>query len=380
MVEGKIDCNDVADEVCAKLDSLGGYVNPGKVVPLNGAAAHEVAVGPVHAGVIEPGHFRFQCMGEDVFNLQIFLGYQHRGVEDAIVAADGSVPRQIALAETCAGDTSAAAATAFAELMEGMFPSRFPRAGGDALRVRALLIELERIANHVGDLGALAGDVAFLQTASFCGRIRGEYLNMTARVCGNRFGRNAVVPGGVRVSLSDTACAELKEWIDRVKPELDRALRLMFHEHSVCDRFDGTGRVPKRIAREIGLVGVARRASEDFNGDVMARALVRRVEINEAHAKIARILDGEIPSGGDAASVDFFNGGFAVAAATVPAWRGPLVHAAAFSPDGEMLRYKIVDPSAHNWPGLAWALRGEQISNFPICNKSFNLSYCGTDR
>jgi len=380
MVEGKIDCNDVADEVCAKLDSLGGYVNPGKVVPLKGAAAHEVAVGPVHAGVIEPGHFRFQCMGEDVFNLQIFLGYQHRGVEDAIVAADGSVPRQIALAETCAGDTSAAAATAFAELMEGMFPSRFPRAGGDALRVRALLIELERIANHVGDLGALAGDVAFLHTASFCGRIRGEYLNMTARVCGNRFGRNAVVPGGVRVSLSDTACAELKEWIDRVKPELDRALRLMFHEHSVCDRFDGTGRVPKRIAREIGLVGVARRASEDFNGDVMARALVRRVEINEAHAKIARILDGEIPSGGDAASVDFFNGGFAVAAATVPAWRGPLVHAAAFSPDGEMLRYKIVDPSAHNWPGLAWALRGEQISNFPICNKSFNLSYCGTDR
>ena len=380
MVEGKIDCNDVADEVCAKLDSLGGYVNPGKVVPLKGAAAHEVAVGPVHAGVIEPGHFRFQCMGEDVFNLQIFLGYQHRGVEDAIVAADGSVPRQIALAETCAGDTSAAAATAFAELMEGMFPSRFPRAGGDALRVRALLIELERIANHVGDLGALAGDVAFLQTASFCGRIRGEYLNMTARVCGNRFGRNAVVPGGVRVSLSDTACAELKEWIDRVKPELDRALRLMFHEHSVCDRFDGTGRVSKRIAREIGLVGVARRASEDFNGDVMARALVRRVEINEAHAKIARILDGEIPSGGDAASVDFFNGGFAVAAATVPAWRGPLVHAAAFSPDGEMLRYKIVDPSAHNWPGLAWALRGEQISNFPICNKSFNLSYCGTDR
>ena len=149
MVEGKIDCNDVADEVCAKLDSLGGYVNPGKVVPLKGAAAHEVAVGPVHAGVIEPGHFRFQCMGEDVFNLQIFLGYQHRGVEDAIVAADGSVPRQIALAETCAGDTSAAAATAFAELMEGMFPSRFPRAGGDALRVRALLSELERIAKEM---------------------------------------------------------------------------------------------------------------------------------------------------------------------------------------------------------------------------------------
>jgi len=369
-----------ADETCAKLDSLGGYVNPEKVVPLKGAAAHEVAVGPVHAGVIEPGHFRFQCMGEDVFNLQIFLGYQHRGVEDAIIAADGNLPRQIALAETCAGDTSSAATTAFAELMESAFPDRFPTPGDDALRIRALLLELERIANHTGDLGALAGDVAFLQTASFCGRIRGEYLNMTALICGNRFGRNAIVPGGVRVTLEAEKVAELKKWIARVKPELDRALKLMFHEHSVCDRFDGTGKVPKEIAREIGLVGVAGRASEEFNGDVMARALVRRVEINEAHEKIARILDGETPPESGTTESSDVKGGFRVVVAIAPAWRGPLVHAAAFSPEGKMLRYKIVDPSAHNWPGLAWALRGEQISNFPICNKSFNLSYCGTDR
>lgn len=369
-----------ADEACAKLDSLGGYVNPEKVVPLKGAAAHEVAVGPVHAGVIEPGHFRFQCMGEDVFNLQIFLGYQHRGVEDAIIAADGNLPRQIALAETCAGDTSSAAATAFAELMESAFPDRFPTPGDDALRIRALLLELERIANHTGDLGALAGDVAFLQTASFCGRIRGEYLNMTALICGNRFGRNAIVPGGVRVTLEAEKVAELKKWIARVKPELDHALKLMFHEHSVCDRFDGTGKVPKEIAREIGLVGVAGRASEEFNGDVMARALVRRVEINEAHEKIARILDGETPPESGTTESSDVKGGFRVVVATAPAWRGPLVHVAVFSPEGKMLRYKIVDPSAHNWPGLAWALRGEQISNFPICNKSFNLSYCGTDR
>ena len=368
------------DEASVKLDSLGGYVNPKEVVPLKGTAAHEVAVGPVHAGVIEPGHFRFQCMGEDVFNLQIFLGYQHRGVEEAIIAADGNLPRQIALAETCAGDTSAAAATAFAELMESAFPDRFSTPDGEALRIRALLLELERIANHTGDLGALAGDVAFLQTASFCGRIRGEYLNMTALICGNRFGRNAVVPGGVRVTLDAEKVAELKKWIARVKPELDRALKLMFHEHSVCDRFDGTGKVSKEVAREIGLVGVARRASEEFNGDVMARALVRRVEINEAHEKIARILDGEVPSGNETAKASDVKGGFCAVVATVPAWRGSLVHAAMFAPEGKMLRYKIVDPSAHNWSGLAWALRGEQISNFPICNKSFNLSYCGTDR
>jgi Ni,Fe-hydrogenase III large subunit len=184
----------------------------------------------------------------------------------------------------------------------------------------------------------------------------------------------------VRPALTAEKAAELKKWIARVKPELDRALRLMFHEHSVCDRFDGTGKVPKEVARKIGLVGVARRASEEFNGDVMARALVRRVEINEAHGKIARILDGETPPGSGTAQAAGVKGGFTVAAATVPAWRGPLVHAAAFSPEGRLFRYRIVDPSAHNWPGLAWALRGEQISNFPICNKSFNLSYCGTDR
>lgn len=367
------------DEAHGKLDSLGGYTNPSDVIPLKGASSHEVAVGPVHAGVIEPGHFRFQCMGEDVFNLQIFLGYQHRGVEEAILASDGNIPRQTALAETCCGDASAAGATAFSEIMERIFPDRFPAPSNEALRIRALLIELERIANHTGDLGALAGDVAFLQTASFCGRIRGEYLNMTSHVCGNRFGRNAIVPGGARVSLSPEICSRLKLWIDRVKPELDRALKLMFHEHTVCDRFDGTGRVSIETARKIGLVGTARRASEEFNGDVMARALVRRVEINEAHEKIARILDGESLHAAETPP-DAREGGVTVAISTVPAWRGPLVHAAVFSPDGKMIRYKIVDPSAHNWPALAWALRGEQISNFPICNKSFNLSYCGTDR
>ena len=367
-------------EAYAYLDSLGGYVNPDKVFPLKGGAAHEVAVGPVHAGVIEPGHFRFQCMGEDVYNLQIFLGYQHRGTEDAIVAADGNLPRQIALAETCAGDTSAAAAIAFAGLMERAFPERFPAPDLEALRLRAVMLELERIANHTGDLGALAGDVAFLQTQAFCGRIRGEYLNMTALLCGNRFGRNAIVPGGVRAKPSAEAYGQIKAWIARVKPELDRALKLMFHEHSVCDRFDGTGRVPKDVAEAIGLVGVARRASVEFGGDVMARALVRRVEINEAHGRIARILGGEAPGADEEAKPAVAKGGFRVAVATVPAWRGPLVHAAAFSPEGGMLRYRIVDPSARNWPGLAWALRGEQISNFPICNKSFNLSYCGTDR
>lgn len=380
---------ETPEEAQSFLDSLGGYAEPPAVAPLKGEAAHEVAVGPVHAGVIEPGHFRFQCMGENVYNLQIFLGYQHRGVEDAIVQADGHLPRQIALAETCAGDTSIAAATAFAELIEardGLRVSASDRA------LRHLLLELERIANHVGDLGALAGDVAFLPTASFCGRIRGDYLNLTALICSNRFGRHAVVPGGLRVTLTDEKRVQLLAGLRTAKKDLDAALKLMFESPSVCDRLDGTGVVPKDVAAQLGLVGVARRASDELNGDVLARALIRRKEIEEAHEQIFALLedkglwttDSEQRSANDGSATAVPSHGtkapFTAIVATVAAWRGPLVHAAIFTADGTMRGYKIVDPSAHNWQGLAWALRGEQISNFPICNKSFNLSYCGTDR
>ena len=370
-------------EARAFLDTFRHYENPSAVAPLKGDAAHEVAVGPVHAGVIEPGHFRFQCMGEDVYNLQIFLGYQYRGVEEKIVEADGNVARQLALAETCAGDTSIAAATCISEILEsrsGKGPD------GDALAVRTVLLELERIANHVGDLGALAGDVAFLTTASFCGRIRGDYLNMTALVCGNRFGRGAVVPGGARVSLDAAKREELAKRIAAAKKDLDGALKLMFEEPTVLERLQGTGVVLREVAEKIGLVGVARRASVELKGDVLSRAQVRRMEIEEAHARISEVLSDSFPQG-DAASLprhdpqgDAASSRVTVVVSTTAAWRGPLVHAAMFGTDGKMSAYRIVDPSARNWPGLAWALRGEQISNFPICNKSFNLSYCGTDR
>jgi len=372
---------ETTDAATSFLTSLGGYVNPPDVSPLKGEAAHEVAVGPVHAGVIEPGHFRFQCLGEDVYNLQIFLGYQHRGVEKEIVRAEGHLARQIALAETCAGDTSIAAATAFAEIIEARDGLAVTPADQS---LRTLLLELERIANHVGDLGALAGDVAFLPTASFCGRIRGEYLNMTALLCGNRFGRYAVVPGGLRLTLTPEKRERLQTWLRTVKRDLDGALKLMFEAPTVCDRLDGTGVVPRDVAESCGLVGVARRASVELRGDVLSRALVRRTEIEEAHRKIFAILDAEnhVPAVSPArrAAPTAHDAPFTVSVATTAAWRGPLVHAALFDAGKKMLRYRIVDPSAHNWQGLAWALRGEQISNFPICNKSFNLSYCGTDR
>ncbi len=359
------------------LDSLHDYANPPAVTPLKGDAAHEVAVGPVHAGVIEPGHFRFQCVGENVHRLQIFLGYQQRGVEKKIVQADGNTARQLALAETCAGDSSIAAATAFSELMEATGKAAAPSAR-DRL-ARTILLELERLANHIGDLGALAGDVAFLPTQSFCGRIRGDYLNLTALFCGNRFGRGAIVPGGLRITLTDAKRATLAERLAVLKPELDHALDLMFDEPTVLERFEGTGVVPKDVAAELGLVGVARRASDEFQGDVLSRARIRRMEIDASHARLADALAAWDAASAEpeAASAPTFPSSIV---ATIAAWRGPLVHGASFDANGKMTAYKIVDPSARNWQGLAWALRGEQISNFPICNKSFNLSYCGTDR
>ena len=355
--------------------------------PLKGEAAHEVAVGPVHAGVIEPGHFRFQCMGETVYSLEIALGYQHRGAERLIAQAKTDV-RRLALAETVAGDTSVAASVA-AHLALGY-------GSGEA----ALALELERIANHVGDLGALAGDVAYLPTASFCGRIRGEYLNMTAELCGNRFGR-----GMLRAAApSPETRAHLRDWFLRTGQELFHALGLLFSESSALERFNGTGCVPAAVARQIGLVGMAGRASglavdsrldfpfagertvvplygeETMTGDVLSRARQRHLELLVAHARVRRLLSE--PTGqAVAVPAQPTRQPNAVTVAVVEAWRGELVHLAVTGDEPSTIaQYKIFDPSYHNWFGLAQALRGEQISNFPICNKSFNLSYCGVDR
>lgn len=362
---------------------------------MKGDAVHEVAVGPVHAGVIEPGHFRFECMGEDVYSLEISLGYQHRGIENMLI--NGQISRIPHLLETAAGDTSIAAALNYAQIMEalsGVKPDE------SAVLLRQIALELERCANHIGDLGALAGDVAFLPTASFCGRIRGEYLNMTAELCGNRFGRNFIVPGGIRYEVTVVKQGRLLEWLLRVAPELWNALDLMFDAPTVLDRFENTGKVDKNTALALGLTGVAARASglnvdarRDFpvaevtavpvkyagHGDVFARAQVRYKELKNSHEfllkKLAAMV-GEIP----AASRTALNAApDQIAISVTEAWRGELCHVALTGADGKFRAYKIVDPSFHNWEGLAMALRGEQISNFPICNKSFNLSYCGHD-
>ena len=182
---------------------------------VEGDEVHEVAVGPVHAGIIEPGHFRFQCHGEEVFNLEISLGFQHRGIEQTLIG--GPYPQTMYQIETIAGDTSIGHGQAYCMLIEALAGGRVPP---HAEVVRGIALELERLANHTGDLGAIAGDVGYLPTASFCGRIRGDFLNMSAVICGSRFGRGAVRPGGVGFACGKSQADELLNRLEAARADL----------------------------------------------------------------------------------------------------------------------------------------------------------------
>jgi Ni,Fe-hydrogenase III large subunit len=362
---------------------------------VEGPEVHEVAVGPVHAGVIEPGHFRFQCHGEHVFHLEIALGYQHRGVEQRLVS--GPDKRTIHYMETLAGDTTVGHATAYCQIAEALGGAG---AGARASALRGLALELERLANHTGDLGALAGDVGYLPTASYCGRLRGDFLNMTAVLCGSRFGRGLVRPGGTAFDLEPARVAELAERLERAARDVSEAARLLWTRPSVMARFEDTGRVSTETAAALGLVGPAARASglrRDVreshptgifrtvhvpvstaqSGDVFARAFVRWLEI-ERSIEYVRAQLGALPrAGASRVCPKPRASGFAVS--LVEGWRGEICHVAITDEHGRFAAYKVVDASFHNWPGLAMALRDQQISDFPLCNKSFNLSYCGHD-
>jgi Ni,Fe-hydrogenase III large subunit len=362
---------------------------------MGGDEIHEVAVGPVHAGIIEPGHFRFQCHGEQVFHLEISLGYQHRGIEPALVGGPGK--RTIHLIETLSGDSSVGHVTAYCEAVEGLSGTVVP---ARAQVLRGIALELERLANHTGDLGALAGDVGYLPTAAYCGRIRGDFLNLTAAICGSRFGRGLIRPGGVLFDLNAQLASELSSRLDKALRDVEDAVHLMWDASSVQARFEGIGPISRQTCEALGLVGPVARACgverdvrQDFpsgvfrlaqipiskwdTGDVFARAWVRWLEIRRSGAFVQEQLTC-LPQGPIRSAVEPLTPAH-IAVSLTEGWRGEIAHVAITDAGGRFARYKVVDPSFRNWMGLAIAMRDQQVSDFPLCNKSFNLSYCGHD-
>jgi Ni,Fe-hydrogenase III large subunit len=363
---------------------------------LEGKEAHEVAVGPIHAGVIEPGSFRFMCHGEQVHHLEIQLGYQHRGVERRLLEGD---PRRLTpLVETIAGDTSVAHAWAHAAAIEALAGHAGSRETDAA---RAVALELERVAMHLAGLSGLSADVGFLQGATTYGRIRTTAINTTMRLCGSRFGRGAIRPGGVRMHSSRALVDEVQANVQRMKADLAIIHARFLSSFGVQHRLRDVGVVTSELARRLGLVGMAARASGVYvdartrasdgifaalplggvvleEGDCWARARIRIAEISASLDWICTALAlhpswEERPSPVGALEARQF------VVAIVEGWRGEVVHCLETGLTGELVHYKVQDPSLRNWMGLALAVRGNEISDFPICNKSFDLSYCGND-
>lgn len=358
-------------------------------------AVHEVAVGPVHAGIIEPGHFRFQAHGEDVLSLEIMLGYQHRGVE--LLLERRGWPAAVLVAESIAGDTVIGHAGAACGAIDALARSRkSPRAQA----IRGIALELERMANHIGDLGAIAGDVAYQPAAAYFGRMRGECLNLLMTLSGNRYGRGLVRPGGVRFDIPPAMAAEMRNRLEVLEAELRPVAQLMLGNASVQARLEGVGVVPHQTGLQLGLVGVAARASEiprdvrhdhpygvyrfahipvttAWAGDVLARTLVRWLEVQRS---LEFVLDQlrALPRGAVLAECGALQPSEMVVALE-EGWRGEIAHIVITDDRGQVRRHKVVDPSFHNWSALAAAMPGNQISDFPLCNKSFNLSYAGHD-
>ena len=364
---------------------------------MEGEELHEVGVGPVHAGVIEPGHFRFICSGETVFHLEIQLGWQHRGTERLMLEKKKLIER-VLLCEGIAGDTSVSHSTAFASVWESLCGFSTPK---EVLWARTLAAELERMANHTGDLGAICGDVAYQLGAAVFGRLRTPIVNFSQRWCGNRLGKGNVRPGYAPYPFTAQLKEQLLSDLAAYEKDFNEMCYKIMHYAGVLSRLERTGVVTNEQAASIGAVGMAAkcagvcrdtRASHPYGlygqmeidpvvkstGDVLARTELRIEEVRQSLVIVRQLLD-EMPTsfGGMTSCGKPAPSSFSIA--LTEGWRGEICHCAITDADGEIAMYKIKDPSFHNWMALALAVRNNEISDFPICNKSFNLSYCGHD-
>ena len=416
-----------------------GVMNNYPFYTVDGEALHEVGVGPIHAGIIEPGHFRFICQGERVLHLEIQLGYQHRGVERLFVEKKGGLARSI-LAESIAGDTAVGHALAYAGVVESLSGKTVSK---QLSMERVIALELERIALHIGDTAALCTDIAYQFGQVVNEALRTVIINTTQFWCGNRFGKGMVRPGGTNYPLTQDVIAEILKNLKDVEERYLQVTDRIFSLPSVLGRFEGTGKLTTMQATLIGAVGMAARSSGMYRdirwshpfaayaghpyepemlhkGDVWSRAMLRKLEVEKSIQIIREVIkeftiyDLRFTIEKKELTIDdlrFTNEEIvshepethnnsqlvnrkskivnptydpvlapdSLAVSLIEGWRGEICHIAVTDDTGNIIHYKAKDPSLHNWMALALAVRNQEISDFPLCNKSFNLSYCGND-
>jgi len=361
---------------------------PFPFLTVEGDGVYEIPVGPVHAGLIEPGHFRFSVVGETILKMKARLWYVHKGIEKLFEGkpfADG-----VALAERISGDTAVGHALAYVLAVEDALDLHVhPR----AQQTRAALLELERLHNHVADIGALCNDVAYGIAHAHTQRIRERLLRLNARTTGHRLLRGGVFVGGARMHHVHEP-GEIKQIAADLAEIVDIALG-----HSVVrERFTGTAVLPRQQALDIGALGYVARASDldidaraahpftDLDmtpvlrstGDVLARFHVRAAEAEASAKLLEQLLPGQ-RSGTVGQPFDGRPGAYRSGTGIVEGWRGTIVHRVELGPDGRLTRAKVVDPSFLTWPALPVALADTIVADFPLTNKSFNLSYAGND-
>ncbi len=372
------------------------FTDDGRPFPfteVGGEGVYEIPVGPVHAGVIEPGHFRFSVVGETIIDMKSRLYFTHKGTEKLF---EGREPTAgVELAERVSGDTTIGHSLAFCQALEAAAGLNVP---DRAKYLRVVLLEMERLYNHVGDFGMIANDTGYAVAHSHCFRIRERLLRLNKRLTGNRLLRGGIIPGGVAHDLP--ADLDLSAEVEAALRDFDDIVELTLANTLVMDRLEGTGRLTTRTARDHGVLGyVARGSGIDTDvrrdhpfaayrdlefrvpvfesGDVKARTLVRVEEAREA-ARLIRQAVERLPGGALASPLSGVPP-FEPAFGLVEGWRGAIVHWVIVDRTGQLFRVKIMDPSFLNWRPLSYALLKNIVPDFPLCNKSFNQSYSGND-
>jgi len=364
--------------------------------PTLGEGVFQIPVGPVHAGIIEPGHFNFAVAGEPILYLQLRMFYVHKGIEKRFEQLP--VNRAVYLAESISGDSAFSHGTAFCQAVEQAADAEIsPR----ARQIRTILLELERTYNHVADIGAIATDVGFGIANAHASRLREMILSVNEDLTGSRLLRGMVCPGGVRWDLLPESLGRAREILQVFEREFADLMQLIESSDSTRDRLERTGILLPEKARDLGIVGVAGRASgvdcdvrRDHpyaaydsvsfrvpvyrEGDVLRRMQVRVDEVRESLTMIRKV-EGEMQPGPHRVQVPAISPD-RCALGAVEGWRGEILHWIRTGPGNRLERCRIKDPSLNNWPAVVEAVQGNIVPDFPVINKSFNLSYSGTDR